>query len=155
MSRSKNSGVLWQLFWLMICALVRIMPVYADEMLDPTKPEDAVLPYLAGNAELGGVEALHLSGVQLNGKHSVAIVNNTVLRLGQAFQGYTVKAISRTRVLLSSPSHHSVSLPVDLKDYRIPANTIQTLSGAERQAITMHKSCLHTKKSYKESACDE
>lgn len=156
MKRLKNCGVLWRLFWLMICVLVGIMPVCADELLDPTKPDDAVLPFIAGNAALARIEPLHLTGVQLNGKDSVAIVNDTVLRVGQEYQGYTVKAINRTRVLLTRPAQQSVSLLLELKDYRTPAQALQTANGGIKcHALSARNNGLNREKSSKESVCHE
>lgn len=155
MMRLKKYGVLWQLFCLMICGLLRIIPVYADEVSDPTRPDDVVLPYLPRDASAGQTQPLHLSGVQVNGKHSVAIINNTLLHVGDEYQGYTLATISRSRVLLYSPTKHKVVLALDVADYRTPVNALKTMSGTSTPPATLHKRQLQVKQRVKESASHE
>lgn len=93
----------------------------ATGLIDPTQPPTEILsrmPQAAEQSELVPV----LSAVKSNGKHSFAIINNTLLRLGDSIQGNRLVAVSANTATLLNRTQQKTVLRVGVVDYRKPVH---------------------------------
>lgn len=102
------------------------MPLMAETLTDPTQPADSVLN-LMPEAQAGQQSGmLTLSGLQENGKGSVAIINNTMVRIGDQIQGFTLLSVKHRTAVLMDASGKKQTLQMVLTDYRQPATVFNT-----------------------------
>ena len=105
-----------------MAVLMSVIPATAAAatlLVDPTQPPSgfAGKPATTGLTKSEGKQ-LQLQQILLTGDQAVAIINNRIVRTGDKFQGYTVKAISEKRVRLQS-SRQTLNLrmfPEQIKD---------------------------------------
>lgn len=74
-------------------------PLRAEAMQDPTKPPAAVLPYLPGDLALAE-QPWVLSALHAQGKAGFAIINGQTVHVGEAYEGYTLRAVTQRQALL-------------------------------------------------------
>lgn len=102
------------------------MPLMSETLTDPTQPADSVLNLMpeAQSGQQSGM--LTLSGLQENGKGSVAIINNTMVRIGDQIQGFTLLSVKHRTAVLMDASGKKQTLQMVLTDYRQPATAFNT-----------------------------
>lgn len=114
--------------------------VLAESALsDPTKPAAAALMLQPANTEVNA--PLTLSGIQTNGKHSVAIINQTMLRIGDQLQGFTLVAVQPGKAVLKDAEHQTVVLTLALPTYQRP---VASSKPKHAQAHKSRKPYAHT-----------
>lgn len=100
-----------------LCVGLVFSQVSAAEMTDPTKPPAAVLSTLPDSV-VTPTPVLQLNGVQVNGKDSVAIINHTMVRVGDQIQGYTLRRVSNGQAILAGEDQSVLKLDLGLPEYR-------------------------------------
>ncbi|GAB5381696.1 MAG: hypothetical protein Alis3KO_35790 [Aliiglaciecola sp.] len=72
----------------------------AQQMVDPTQPQDFI-PTTAANSEAsGGATAIIISAVFINGERKTAVINGDTVTEGQTWQGNKVKKVHKGGVVL-------------------------------------------------------
>lgn len=89
-----------------------------NNLQDPTKPPLEVLSRMPGNETSMEIRPLTLSGLKKNGMQSVAIINNTFVKVGDVFQGYRFIGVKGEMAIFEDESHQRLMLQPDIVDYR-------------------------------------
>lgn len=93
--------------------------LYADVSLtmDPTKPPAEVL------AKTLGVDEAHsdnivLNGIKEDGKASFAILNDTLVRIGETYKGHRLIAVHQAYVILEDELKQKLKLSLNMADFK-------------------------------------
>lgn len=117
----KSSGIYTcSIVALIACSGPLVDPVHAESstMQDPTKPPIDVLSRMSGNMAASQAQMLVLSGLKTSGGQSVAIVNNTFVKIGDVIQGYRFKGVQGQQAIFEDESHQRLVLKPNIVDYR-------------------------------------
>lgn len=97
-----------------------VLNVHAEEntLQDPTKPPIDVLSRMPGNMAASDTQSLVLSGLKISGAQSVAIVNNSFVKIGDVVQGYRFTGIKGEQAVFEDNSHQKLLLKPNIVDYR-------------------------------------
>lgn len=82
---------------------------------DPTKPPAEVLAGTLGDAQS---EAIVLNGIKQDGKASIAILNDTFVRVGDRYKGYRLIAVHAGQAILEDESKQKLTLTMDVVDFK-------------------------------------
>lgn len=129
----------YALMGVMMVASVMMATVSAEEsgLVDPTRPPPEVMQMLElPDANVQPV--LTLSALKESGKDSFAIINNTVVRLGEVFQGYTLIKVSGTQAVLVDAGKNKTTLALEMVDYRRPVRSDLAKPAKKRKHNSSH-----------------
>ncbi len=110
---------LYPIFSIVFSLLMSLAGLASAEpnLSDPTKPAAAAIVVLSsGRTEVSA--PLTLSGVQSNGKHSVAIINQTMMRIGDQLQGFTLVSVQPGKAILKDAEKQTLVLTLALPNYQ-------------------------------------
>lgn len=105
---------------------------------DPTKPSIEVLASMPEMAAVADVHSLALSGLKTNGAQSVAIVNNTFVKVGDSVQGYRFVGVKGQEAIFEDESHQRLLLKPNIVDYRKFAAT-ESVAKKRRKQHTINR----------------
>lgn len=112
----------YQDFMLLVCTICLLYAknVYSESnsMQDPTKPPFEVLSRMPANGIPTAQRPLTLNGLKKSGTQSVAIVNNTFIKVGDIFQGYRFIGVKDEQAIFEDEGHQRLILKPDIVDYR-------------------------------------
>lgn len=110
----------------------------AETQVDPTMPPATIRTLLPEGTERQQ-PVLTLTGIKQDGKDSVAIINNTMLRIGEAYQGFTLVAVTGSRAMLRDRANATTTLSMNVVDYRQPVRQSDAITPADRRQRTVPK----------------
>lgn len=124
-------AVLW-----MLLGMMAFSNAYALD--DPTKPPLEVMSMMP-DADQTQAGVLVLSGVKDNGKNSFAIVNNTMVRMGDSYQGYRLIGVHGKQAIFVDQGRNKMTLSMDVVDYRKSSSVQTPPKGIKRKHSAVSK----------------
>lgn len=92
----------------------------AEQMIDPTQPPAAVLPYLP-DVQAESAKAWQVTAIQDNGKSGFAVVNGQLVQLGEAYQGFRLISVKHQQATLINKNGEKKVLGLGLTSFVVPA----------------------------------
>ncbi|HEY0906704.1 MAG TPA: hypothetical protein VGE17_05845 [Methylophilus sp.] len=114
---------------------------HAETWIDPTQPPPVVMQRLP-MADAEEEPVLTLTAIKESGRHSFAIINARVVKLGERVQGYQLVGVTGTHAVLQDAAQRRVTLALDVVDYRQPVQ----VASPTRQAVRARPASVKTNK---------
>lgn len=105
--------------WMVLAGLA--MSSYAaEQMIDPTQPPAAVMPYLP-EAQAESALAWQVTAIQDNGKSGFAVVNEQLVQLGEVYQGFKLISVKHQQAVFINKNGEKKTLGLGLTNFVVQA----------------------------------
>lgn len=123
------------MIWMVLVSMAHSQA--AEQMIDPTKPPAAVLPYLP-EAQTETAQAWQVTAIQDNGKHGFAVVNGELVNLGERYQGFKLVSVKHQQAVFINQNGEKKLLGLGLTSVVMQAPPPAQIKKA-KQAKTVKK----------------